>query len=192
MNMNIIDWINDRDQFLKPNKKLSKSFINDCVIWSLFSNSNETVSLRDVVYKNQTFQISNNFFPFRIQDVTKWEIADREIIKSLTKAENRFVAEWLNEQTLSREATQVLDAGEELYKFYFEHFTELNTAKFKIHTWDAGWWQIKHALLEQNLGNELLEELKSKHNRLKEKIHPDIYEYGFLTYFVPFHHVVKT
>ena len=136
------DWINDRDQFLQPNKKLSKSFINDCVIWSLFSNSNETVSLRDVVYKKETYQIQNNFFPFRIQDVKKWDIADKEILKSLSKGENRFVAEWLNGENLSREAKQVLDAGKELYKFYFAHFTELNTGKFKIHTWDAGWWQI--------------------------------------------------
>jgi hypothetical protein len=137
--------------------------------------------MKDVVYAKQTFQIPNNLFPFRIQDLKKWEISDKEIIKSLSAAENRFVVEWLNEQTLSREATQVLDAGEELYKFYFEHFTELNTAKFKIHTWDAGWWQIKHALFEQNLGNEFLEDLKSKHSKLKDKILPQIYEYGFLT-----------
>lgn len=175
------DWINDRDQFMQPNKKLSKSFINNCVLWSLFSNSNETVSMKDVVYEKKTFQIPNNFFPFRIQDLKKWTITDKEIKKSLSSAENRFVAEWLKEQKFSKEANEVLEAGKELYKFYFEHFTELNTGKFKIHTWDAGWWQIRQALLERNLGKVLLEDLKAKHNKLKEKILPEIYEYGFLT-----------
>jgi len=175
------DWINDRDQFLQANKKLSRSFINDCVVWSLFSKSNETVAMKDVVYEKKTFQIPNNFFPFRIQELKKWKITDREIKKSLSDGENRFVSEWLKEQTISREANAVLEAGKDIYKFYFEHFTELNTGKFKIHTWDAGWWQIRQALLEQNLGEELLEELKSKHNTLKEKLLPEVYEYGFLT-----------
>ncbi|MHB8260028.1 MAG: hypothetical protein ACYDCN_06335 [Bacteroidia bacterium] len=175
------DWLNDRDQYLQPLKKVRQSFINDCTVWNLFSSSNQTVAMKDIVYEKKTFQIPNNFFPFRIQDVKKWAITDKEIKKSLSAAENRFVAEWLKEQKFSKEANEVLEAGKELYKFYFEHFTELNTGKFKIQTWDAGWWQIRHALLEQNLGKELLEDLKAKHCKLKEKLLPEIYEYGFLT-----------
>ncbi len=175
------DWLNDRDQFLQPLKKVKQYFINDCTIWNLFSSSNQTVSMKDVFYKKQIFQIPNNIFPFQIQEIKKWKISDREIRKSLSSADNRFLAEWLKEQRLSREANEVLEAGKELYKFYFEHFTELNTGKFKIHTWDAGWWQIRQALLEQNLGKELIENVNFKHNILKEKILPDIYEYGFLT-----------
>jgi len=33
-------WLNDRNQFLIPLTELSKEFINDCIIWSLFSYSN--------------------------------------------------------------------------------------------------------------------------------------------------------
>ena len=175
------DWINDRDQFMQPNKKLARAFINNCVVWSLFSNSNETVSMKDVVYENITYQIPNNFFPFKIQELKKWEISDKDIIKSLSYSENRFVADWLHEQILSREANAVLESAKELYKFFFKHFSELNTGKFKIQTWDAGWWQIKHSLLEQNLGQELINDLKAKHGKLKEKILPEIYNYQFLS-----------
>jgi hypothetical protein len=175
------DWINDRDQYMQPNKKLSRQFINDCVVWSLFSNSNETVAMRDVSYKSETYQISNNFFPFRIQDIKKWELLDKDINKSLLAAQNRFVAEWLHNESLSKEAGELLWEAKKLYRFYFEHFTELSTSKFKIQTWDAGWWQIRNALLDQNLGKDLIENVKIEHGKLKEKILPQIYEYGFLT-----------
>ena len=175
------DWLNDRDQFLQPSKELKKKFITDCVVWNLFASSNQTAALKDVVYKNQTYQVPNNFFPYKVSDVKRWNILDKEIVQSLSSAENRFVANWLNKEELSSEAEEVLTKGKKVYKFFFEHFTELNTHKYKIHTWDAGWWQIRSALNDQNLGKELLDELKEAHNRLKEKIHPLIFEYGFLT-----------
>jgi len=167
---------------MQPNKKPSKTFINNCVVWSLFSNSNETVTMKDVVYKNQTYQIHNNFFPFRVQEVKKWEVVDREIKKSLSSAENRFVAEWLHNESLSKEAEEVISKGKKLYKFYFENFNKLSTNEFKIHDWDAGWWQIRNALLDQNLGLDLLESLKAAHSLLKENILPQIFDYGFLSF----------
>jgi len=38
------DWLNDRDQFMQPQKTLSREFISDAVIWSLFAPSNQTAS----------------------------------------------------------------------------------------------------------------------------------------------------
>ncbi|CAF3310622.1 unnamed protein product [Rotaria socialis] len=55
-------WLNDRDQFLQPNKKLEQDFINDCVVWSLFANSNNTVAMKNVLYEKETYQIKNHFF----------------------------------------------------------------------------------------------------------------------------------
>ena len=56
----------------------------------------------------------------------------------------------------------------------------LRTSKFKIETRDAGWWQIRMALNEQNLAEELLTTLKDKHNLLKAKILPQLSEYGII------------
>jgi hypothetical protein len=58
----------------------------------------------------------------------------------------------------------------------------LSTNEFKIHDWDAGWWQIRNALLDQNLGLDLLESLKAAHSLLKENILPQIFDYGFLSF----------
>ncbi|MDO9067270.1 MAG: hypothetical protein Q7W05_02300 [Deltaproteobacteria bacterium] len=175
------DWLNDRDQYLQPNKKLKQDFINDCMVWNLFCSSNQTVAMKDVVYDGNTYQIPNNLFPFNVNEVKKWTIADKEIKATLHDAENRFMAAWLHKANLSPEAEEVISAGKAVYKYYFEHINELSTGEFKIQTWDAGWWQIRSALNEQNMCKDLLDKLKEAHNRLKEKILPQIYEYGFLT-----------
>ncbi len=175
------NWINDRDQYMQPNKKLSKDFIDDCVLWSLFSKSNETVSMRNVEYKKNTYQIENHFFPFKKSIVKKWKISDSDISDTLASGEDRFVSEWLNNQSLSAEAKAIIDIGREIYKFYFGHLNILDTTKYKIQSWDAGWWQIRSSLKDQNLGAEHLEDLKIKHDNLKEKLLPQVYSYGFLS-----------
>ena len=40
-------WLNDRDQFLQPDKPLSEEFKNDCLVWMLFNGSNLTASAND-------------------------------------------------------------------------------------------------------------------------------------------------
>lgn len=175
------NWINDRDQFMRPIKKLSQEFINDCVVWSLFSRSNETSSLRNVLYKGVKYQITNHFFPFRTSEILKWDIVDKDIIKSLKEdGQDRFVANWLKNHSLSKESEDVLNIGKRIYKLYFESFNKLATAQFKIEWWDAGWWQIKKALQDQSLGSDLFLELAEAQDRLKEKLLPEIIEYGFV------------
>ena len=54
-------WLNDRDQFMRPNKAVSAEFVADCTVWNLFSNSNQTAALQDVFYEGETYQIHNHF-----------------------------------------------------------------------------------------------------------------------------------
>ena len=76
---------------------------------------------------------------------------------------------------------KILDAKKFFGVFsYFANLHKLATNIYKIQTWDAGWYQIKHCLTEQNLGLELVNGLKSANNKLAEKILPNIEKYGFL------------
>lgn len=174
------NWLNDRDQFLKPNAELADEFINDCAVWNLFSNSNQTASLRDVEYEGRVYQIRNHFFPFLISDVRKWKIDDSQIAESLSTGEDTFVAEWLAGRDLSPEAVSVLRKGKQIYQYYFENLSQIPTTQFKIENWDAGWWQIRNALGDVNLGRELMSELKNLHGELRDKILPEITYYGIL------------
>jgi hypothetical protein len=173
-------WLNDRNQFLTPRKKLTQEFVNDCIIWSLFASSNETTSLSDVQYLGNTYQIKNNFFPFPISELKKWEIKDPDFRLQLSNDEDRFVANWIGRNELSEEAKNVLLKGKEVYKFFYSHLNEMATNNWKIDTWDAGWYQIRRCLTEHNLGSAELINLKSANEKLANKILPQIEKFGFL------------
>ena len=165
-------WLNDRDQFLQPNKPLSREFIVDAVIWSLFSASNQTASLRDVEYEGEIYQIVNNFYPFEVSEVQSWECTIPAIKKRLMAAtEDRFAAKWLknNRLDLSSEAQAVLNAGRELYKRFYAELERLDVERWKITDWDAGWYQIRMSL---GISIDL--------SALSKKLEPQIYELGFL------------
>jgi hypothetical protein len=173
-------WLNDRDQFMAPKKELSAEFITDCAVWNLFAGSNQTAALRDVEYEGKIYQIHNHFFPFTINEIKQWKIADNDVALQITTVKNTYISEYLRKQTLSKEAKEALNAGREIYRFYFENINKLRTPKYKIETYDAGWWQIRMALNEQHLAEELFTILKEKHNLLKRKILPQLNEYGII------------
>ena len=150
-------WISHVDQLMKPNRELSPEFIGDCAVWSLFDSKNQTVSLGDVVYQGQVYQIVNHFFPFANA--------------SNASASNTFVANWLSRRTLSAESQAVLDSAKEIYRLYFSNFAEPP---------GAGWYQIQKALRAATLGIDLLAELKQRHERLKDKMLPLLCDYGIL------------
>ncbi|WP_154656985.1 hypothetical protein [Hugenholtzia roseola] len=176
-------WLNDRDQFMQPQKEVPLQFILDATVWNLYCNSNQTVALKNINYKNEIYQIENHFFPFLKAEISQWKISDSDVRDSLlAHSEERFMAQWLekNKTQFSKEALAVLAAGKALWQFYFERLNELNTPKFKIQTWDAGYWQVRNALADQNIGEKETLFLKQKHNLLKAKLLPQVYELGFL------------
>ena len=173
-------WINDRDQFLAPQKELSAEFITDCALWSLFADSNQTAALQDVEYEGTIYQIHNHFFPFLVSEVKQWNITDPDIRQTLMTASDTFVAKWLQQRELSPEAAALLTNGREIYRFYFANLNKLRTTKFKIQTWDAGWYQIRMSLRNAELASDILAEQKRLHSILRHKLLPQLTDYGIL------------
>ena len=165
-------WINDRDQFMQPKVELPREFIIDCVIWSIFSPSNQTVSLRNVEYEGKIYRMPNNFYPFMLEEVKNWEISDADIKLQVELArEDRFLAKWIekNFADFSTEAREVLRLGKKLYKKFYLELENLDRKKYRVEDWDAGYYQVRMSLGESvNIKN------------LGEKILPQIYELGFL------------
>jgi len=173
-------WLNDRNQFLIPHTEPTQEFYNDCIIWSLFSSSNQTTSLKNIEYLDNTYEIKNNFYPFLIEELKKWEIKDPDFRQQISVDENRFVAKWLKNSELSEEAKEVLKKAKEVYKFFYSHINEMATQNWKIENWDSGWYQIRRCLNEHNFATEELNELKKASDDLANKILPQIEEFGFL------------
>lgn len=90
-------WVNDRDQFLMPTGEITEEFKNDCLIWMLFSNSNGTASADNMKWRNQNWSIVNHFIPFT-----------EEELDASSRFESTFMIDYLEDKTLSPEATAVM------------------------------------------------------------------------------------
>jgi hypothetical protein len=173
-------WHNDRDQFMQPSAPLPEEFITDCTVWNLFHNSNHTAALKDVAYAGKTWQVPNHFFPWRLAELRGWSIGDGDIALQLPTAQDRFMAGWLEGRELSAEARALLDAGQAVWRVYLEALGQLRTAKFRIDTWDAGWWQVRSALKDRGLGEAEMAAVKAAHDALRDKLRPQLAAYGFI------------
>ena len=175
-------WLNDRDQFLMPETKPSVSFVRQCAVWSLFTDSNQTASLRNVAYKGETFQIVNHFFPFQHSSVKRWGVSDSEITRALkADTEDRFMAKWLAEQKLDADCAELLEIGCEIYQAFFKNFKDLPTSKFKVEHWDAGWWQVKRCLVEAGLEGDLFKQIEILKKKIGAKISEEAMALGIVS-----------
>ena len=127
-----------------------------------------------------TYQIRNNFYPFRIEEIKQWEIKDPDIKLQIVNDQNRFVADWISKNTLSEEASRVIDKAKLIYKIFYSNLNQMATYKWKIDTWDAGWYQIRRCLAEHNIATNEIKELSILNEKLSRKILPQIEEFGFL------------
>lgn len=171
-------WLNDRDQFFRPSTPLPSEFVSDCAVWSLFSTSNQTVSLVDVEYEGELWRVKNNLFPFSIAELSSWRCSVLELFYPLAREKDRFAAEWLRSKKLSTEAEKVLIEARSIYKKFYERLNDLDRKKYLIEAWDAGWYQIRKSLEDAKLFEG--ERLKEAFDRLSEKLLPQIYSLGFL------------
>ena len=171
-------WLNDKDQFLQPTKRLPREFVADCVVWSLFSNSNNTAAMRDVEYEGVVYQIKNNLYPWLIEEILDWKCAEPSLISTTAHDEDRFAAKWLKSHELSPEAIAVLDAARPIWQTFYANIDDINLHKFRIETWDVGWYQIRKSLEDAALLDD--RNFRAAFDRLSEKLLPQIYSLGFL------------
>ena len=153
-------WLNDRDQFTRPSKPLPVEFVNDCVVWSLFAGSNCTAAISDVEYEGKHYRIKNELYPWSHD------------------GEERFAAKWLSTHDLSSEASAVLDAARSIRQTFYARLNELDREKYRLETWDVGWYQVRRSLEDANLLDN--ETFRAAFDRLSEKLLPQIYSLGFL------------
>ena len=176
-----LTWTNNKDSFYAPTAELPQEFVTDCVVWSAFAPSNYAVSLRNVQYQDSVWQIQNQLFPFQLSEIRKWKCGLSDLTLQLSAAnEDRFLAKWLKAHALSSEAQALLDAAKELYQVFYEQLCNTQWMDWHIETWDVGIYQVRQALKAAGLANAELAALKSAHDALREKLLPQIYEYGFL------------
>ncbi len=175
-------WLNDRDQFLFPNDgwKSDIEFQNDSLTYTLF---NTHIQIKFGV---------NHWIPFTEQEVNAREKFDSNFmsnfIKGKLKTESHsdlFGAQQQRTTPLefSPEATEVLNAGLALWKYYHQQPTiNVNASLYDIREYFQG--RNEKGKMNNKSNDEtymqLIGALRDKLKQLAEKIESKVYEYGFL------------
>jgi len=176
-------WLNDRDQFLFPNKKWEDDteFQNDCLAFTLFSN---IIQSRYGV---------NHWIPFSEEDINAREKFESHFMMSFISGkviQNRYSHLFerndnksLKKRTFSPVAKAVFSAGRKLWTYYHSQ-KKCNT--------NASLYDIREHFQGRNdkgkmnntsndeTYNELISNLRNALKTLAKKIEPKVYEYGFL------------
>jgi len=178
------NWLNDKDQFLFPNKKWEKDkeFQHNCLVYALFHGQNRITSKGGV----------NHWIPFTENEVDSPEKFKSnfmvQFINGKLKASGNgdvFKKEKLQITPLefSSEAQAVFDAGRELWKYYLSKpDCNENAALYDIREYFQG--RNDKGKINNKSEDEqyifLMNALKESLKILSRKIEPKIYEYGFL------------
>ncbi|MCV3463428.1 hypothetical protein [Campylobacter sp. FU_497] len=178
-------WINDRDQFLYPNKAYQndKEFQSDCLAFMLFHGQNR-ISAKEGV---------NHFIPFSEKELGITQEAFKsdfmyKFINGKIKNEDVLFDDTLGKVEFSNEAKELLKAGKELFKYYHTHKEKagylVNASLYDIKEFFQGRDEKGKMNMPSKAKDEhykiLLSDLNLALNVLAKKIEPKIYEYGFL------------
>ncbi|EGK7523338.1 hypothetical protein IO383_000887 [Campylobacter lari] len=178
-------WLNNRDQFLYPNKAYQndKEFQSDCLAFMLFHGQNY-ISTKEGV---------NHFIPFSEKELGITQEAFKsdfmyKFINGKIKNEDVLFDDTLGKVEFSNEAKELLKAGKELFKYYHTHKEKagylVNASLYDIKEFFQGRDEKGKMNMPSKAKDEhykiLLSDLNLALNVLAKKIEPKIYEYGFL------------
>ena len=181
-------WINHADEYLAPNENHPdyKRFEADSIVYSLFENKSNQTSMRQITYKGKLYDIPNEFF-WMSKD-TMMDLANEHhddfMFNDARTSKERYVFALLQKpeitQHLSDTAKQLLSMATEMTVKSMKYRTlfESDHPDYHIHTWDAGYYQLK------NLWKEYLpEDFKRFRDLFKQfgnELRPLVYSLGFL------------
>ena len=182
------NWINDKDEYLAPNEDHPdyKRFEADSIVYSLFHNSSNQTSMRQITYKGKLYDIPNEFFWMSRDRMTQLanENNNAFMFNDARTSKERYVYTLLNNpeisSLLSPTAKQLLDMATAMIEktVKYRPLFESDHPNHHIHTWDAGYYQLK------NLWKEYLpEEFKRFRDMFKQfenELRPLVYRLGFL------------
>ena len=180
------NWINDKDEYMKPNTEHPKyaEFEADSIVYSLFNNSSQQSSLRNVDYKGKKWNIYNHFFWMSRDEIMNLanQHNNDDVYNDARTDKDRYTYEMINKykSLMSTEALNTLEKANELVikSFKYRNLFNEDHPEYQINTWDAGYYQLK-ALWKEYL-NDDFNEFRMLYKKLNDKMIPLVYELGFL------------
>ena len=177
-------WLNDRDQFLWPTDgwQTDIEFQNDCLTFTLFYSANSITSSEStnhwIPFTEQEINAQNRFESHFMTDFINGKIKTENESNLFGTSENQSV-----KREFSAKATDVFDAGRELWKYYHSKpNVNVNASLYDIREYFQGRNEKgrMNSKSDDERYMELIGELRNKLDFLADKIKPKIYEYEFL------------
>ena len=182
------NWINDKDEYLAPeeNHKNYKRFEADSIIYSLFHNSSNQTSLRQITYKGKLYDIPNEFFWMSKEEMKNLANTHHDdfMYDDASISKERYVFTLLQKpeikKYLSKTAKQLLQIATELVIESMQYRTEFEAdhPDHHIHCWDCGYYQLKN-LWKQYLPDKF-KKFRELYKQFGNELRPLVYELGFL------------
>lgn len=183
-------WMNCKDEYLAPNEshKDYEQYTYDSIIYSLFNNSSQQSSLRQVEYKGKLWDIKNEFFWLsknKMQKLANENNYDTIYSDAKQSESERFVYTklFLEERIydkLSEDARKVLDMATELLEksIAIRKIVSAEHPEYHLDSFDAGYAQLK--LVWKEYFKEDFKAFRESYKALEDRMRPLVYELGFL------------
>lgn len=182
----VSEWYNQKDEYFAPNENHSdwEQFTKDSIVYSLFNNSSQQSSLRDVDYKGTKWDIKNEWFFMsrsEIMDIAE-DCGYDAIYKDAKGSHDRYVYNTLQSvySSLSIEAKTVLDMAKELTRKSMDMRQIMAQSDNSLHldSWDCGYAQLRLVWKEYFIDE--FNEFRKAYKTLEQKMIPMVYDIGFL------------
>jgi len=181
-------WTNCKDEYLTPDKSNPKyeKFSIDSIVYSLFNNSSQQSSLRNIIIGDNNHNIKNEFFWMSNEYIKSLsnDVLYDNIYKDAKNDDDRFVYKILFQDgiynRLSDDARLLLDNATSLVKksMQVRKFVSENNPEHHLDSWDAGYAQLK--LIWKEYFKSEFTNFRRDYKQFEERLRPLIYEFGFL------------
>lgn len=182
-------WLINKDNYSRPKFDSNDDYrkvLADSLVYSLFNRYSYQVSLKDVEYLGNSYDIKNEFFWLSKADIKT--LADKHKYASMgfdiADDNERYVYKKLQELApyLSPESKKVLYYAKEVIKDTFGLRRILNDdyPEFNFMAWDAGWEQIRRLMTHGQKPDSYKNGFIPSYEDLEKRINGYIYKYGFL------------
>lgn len=184
-----VNWLNNKDEYLAPNENHPEfdQFYYDSIVYSLFNNSSQQSSLRQIDYKGKKWDIKNEFFWMGREKILEFaeEHNFDEIYQDSKFDKDRYVHNLLFGEEkiydkLSPDAREVLDMATNLMEKSFDmrKIVSEEHPEYHLNSWDAGYAQMK--LVWKDYFPEEFKDFRDKYKEFNDRLVPMVYELGFL------------
>jgi hypothetical protein len=177
------NWLNDRDQFLFPNKKWETDieFQNDCLAYTLFNNNIQSKYGKNhwIPFTEKEINANYKFESHFMTDFIGGKLVQNGYSNLFEQTENKYCIK----REFSPVAKAVFDAGRELWKYYHaQPNCNVNASLYDIreHFQGRNDKGKMNNISEDEKYTELIGNLRDQLKILAKKIEQKVYEYEFL------------